>query len=116
MAERRRKLNAGIKVKGRQAMGGREAGSRNKAARPKLTGERAGWTQERKESQSERNRKREWTPAQREEMARKCHRRACPVPGCMEMKAHEAPGCGSCGYQLDAPGHAASCGPEVPGA
>ena len=89
MAERRRKLERGEEVKGRQAMGGRVKGSRNKKPRPKLTGERAGWTPERKAELAARNTQRQWTPEQKLEAARISHRRTCPVPDCMETKAHD---------------------------
>ena len=72
MAERRRKLERGEEVKGRQAMGGRKPGAGNKNPRPKLTGERAGWTDERRHAAAVAN-----------------HRRRCPVPDCMETSAHD---------------------------
>lgn len=71
MAERKRKLERGERVKGRQAMGGRKQGSRNKADRPDKGTVAAAWT-----------------PERREALARTNHRKKCPVPDCQETRAH----------------------------
>ncbi|MES2156137.1 MAG: recombinase family protein, partial [bacterium] len=69
MDKRRAMLKAGKEVKGRQAMGGRVKGSKNRQPRPELTGEAAGWTPERSAAQAERNKAMEWTPEQRAKIA-----------------------------------------------
>lgn len=69
LAERRRKLEAGKTVKGRQAMGGRKPGSKQKKPRVKLSGEAAGWTDERRRAQAERNQAMEWDAGQRQKIA-----------------------------------------------
>lgn len=89
MNNRRAKLAAGEPVRGRQAMGGRVAGSRNRRPRPRVTGEAAGWTPERRAEQAERNKAREWTPEMRQARARANHRRGCPVPDCQATGPHD---------------------------
>lgn len=114
MAKRRRRLEAGKEVKGRQAMGGRVKGSRNRQPRPKLTGEAAGWTDERRQALAERNKATEWTPQRREARARASHQRSCPIPDCQQTSAHAYDYCLACGYKPGSEGHLAQCGDTPP--
>jgi DNA invertase Pin-like site-specific DNA recombinase len=55
---RRRDIAAGRKVRGRQQVGGRIPGRKDKQPRVKVTGEAKGWTPERREALAARNRER----------------------------------------------------------
>jgi DNA invertase Pin-like site-specific DNA recombinase len=71
IAERKRKIDRGIEVKGRQSVGGRVKGQKDKAPRARPTGPAAGWTEERREQARIAN-----------------HRRKCPVQDCLETGPH----------------------------
>ena len=68
------RIKAGIERKKREGgqVGGRKPGSRNKQARPKLAGEAAGWTDERRAA-----------------MARRNHQRNCPDTDCQRAGPHD---------------------------
>jgi DNA invertase Pin-like site-specific DNA recombinase len=68
------RIKAGMaraRAEGRQ-IGGRKPGQKDKAPRERVTGEAAGWTEERKRQLAVAN-----------------HRKRCPVPDCAETRAHD---------------------------
>ena len=58
IGQRKRDLAAGREVKGRQSVGGRKPGSKDRKPRAKVTGEAKGWTPERSAALAEANRQR----------------------------------------------------------